>query len=50
MALWRLPADCRQLELRVLPLQKNMPVYFPREANVSEPGEEVFKVSVTHNL
>ena len=28
-ALWRLPAECRQVELRILPLQKDMPVYFP---------------------
>lgn len=28
-ALWRLPADCHELELRILPLQKDMPVYFP---------------------
>lgn len=50
LGLWRLPADCKQLELRILPLQKDMPVYFPREANVSEPGEEVLKVSVTNRL
>ncbi len=41
MGLWRLPEDCRKLELRILPLEKNMPVYFPREADVSKPGEEV---------
>ena len=41
MGLWRLPKDCRKLELRILPLAKNMPVYFPREADVSKPGEEV---------
>lgn len=44
-ALWRLPKDCYQLELRILPLQKDMPVYFPREADTT-PGEEVMKVSI----
>jgi len=39
-ALWRLPKDCHQLELRILPLQKDMPVYFPREADTT-PGERV---------
>lgn len=44
--LWRLPANCKQLELRVLPLQKNMPVYFPREAETDKPGEEVRSVTM----
>lgn len=44
--LWRLPADVRTLELRVLPLQENMPVYFPAEADTT-PGEEVRQVSLT---
>lgn len=44
--LWRLPADCNRLELRILPLQENMPVYFPREANVDKPGEEVTHLSI----
>ncbi|MGN0047461.1 MAG: beta-galactosidase, partial [Bacteroides sp.] len=44
-ALWRLPEGCRRLELRILPLQKNMPVYFPREADTM-PGECVNKVVV----
>ena len=43
-ALWRLPKDCHQLELRILPLQKDMPVYFPREADVM-PGERVISVT-----
>jgi hypothetical protein len=43
--LWRLPADCSSLELRILPIQKDMPIYFPREANV-EVGEEVLSVKV----
>lgn len=45
LGLWRLPAGCKQLELRILPLQKDMPVYFPREAKTNEPGEEVYGVS-----
>lgn len=44
MGLWRLPKDCQKLELRILPLQKNMPVYFPREADVAKEGEEVKRV------
>lgn len=44
-ALWRLPQDLRQLELRILPLQKDMPVYFPREADTT-PGEQVDQVMI----
>lgn len=44
-ALWRLPQDIRQLELRILPLQKDMPVYFPREADTT-PGEQVNQVMI----
>ena len=43
--LWRLPADCSQLELRILPLQEDMPIYFPREADIT-PGEEVIKIEL----
>ncbi len=39
-ALWRLPKDIEELELRILPLQSDMPVYFPREADTTS-GEEV---------
>lgn len=46
MGLWRLPADCRSLELRILPLQQDMPIYFPREADVKNAGESVNKISV----
>ena len=45
--LHRLPKDCRQLELRILPLQKDMPVYFPKEADTSSLGEDVIKISCT---
>ena len=48
-ALWRLPKDCHQLELRILPLQKYMPVYFPREADVT-PGERVINITIDGNL
>jgi hypothetical protein len=43
--LWRLPKDCKQLELRIIPLQENMPVYFPREACIT-PGESVTRIVV----
>lgn len=46
MGLWRLPENCRKLELRILPLQKDMPVYFPREADVTRQGEQVLDVKV----
>ena len=48
-ALWRLPKDCRQLELRILPLQKDMPVYFPREADTT-PGEHVNQVTINSSV
>jgi hypothetical protein len=44
-ALWRLPKDCHQLELRILPLQQEMPVYFPREADTT-PGEQVKQITI----
>lgn len=43
-ALSRLPKDCKRLELRILPIQENAPVYYPREAD-STPGERVTAVS-----
>lgn len=43
--LWRLPSDCHQLELRILPLQKDIPIYFPREAQTNRPGEEVLSIT-----
>lgn len=45
-ALWRLPSDVKQLELRILPLQKDMPVYFPREANAQALGEKVNAINI----
>jgi hypothetical protein len=44
--LWRLPQGCRQLELRILPLQPDAPVYMPREAD-RVAGEELKKVSIS---
>ncbi len=43
--LWRLPAGTKQLELRILPLQKDMPVYFPREADTT-PGETINSIQI----
>ena len=44
--LWRLPQGTRELELRILPLQKDAPVYLPREADKT-PGEEVKSITIT---
>ena len=46
MGLWRLPADCARLELRILPIQKDMPIYFPREADTTL-GESVRRITIT---
>ncbi|MDE5996714.1 MAG: beta-galactosidase, partial [Muribaculaceae bacterium] len=43
--LWRLPENATKLELRILPLQENMPVYFPEEANTTS-GEEVVEITI----
>ena len=43
--LWRLPENAEKLELRILPLQENMPVYFPEEADTT-PGEEVIEITL----
>ena len=45
--LWRLPAGVTELELRILPLQENMPIYFPREADTT-PGEQVNNIMITY--
>ena len=45
--LWRLPEGCTELELRILPLQQNEPVYFPREADTT-PGEQVNNITITY--
>ena len=46
MGLWRVPTEITELELRILPLQQDMPVYFPREADTM-PGEEVREIVIT---
>lgn len=43
--LWRLPENAAKLELRILPLQTDMPVYFPEEADI-RPGEEVKNITI----
>lgn len=47
--LWRLPKDVKQLELRILPLQADEPVYLPREADHT-PGEAVVEIRVVDSL
>ena len=46
--LWRLPQGVTELELRILPMQENAPIYLPREADKT-PGECVKKVEITYN-
>ena len=43
--LWRLPSDVSQLELRILPMQENAPIYFPREADTTA-GETVKSITI----
>ncbi len=43
--LWRLPDDCTELELRILPLQPDAPIYLPREANKTS-GEQVNSIEI----
>jgi len=45
--LWRLPKKCHELELRILPLQKDAPIYLPREADKT-PGENLINVELTN--
>ena len=45
--LWRLPQGTKELELRILPLQKDAPVYLPKEANKT-PGEGVERIEVQY--
>ena len=44
--LWRLPQDCTELELRIMPWQQDAPVYLPREADHT-PGEAVKNITIT---
>lgn len=43
--LWRLPSDVKNLELRILPIQPDMPVYFPKEAETIT-GEAVNAINL----
>ena len=43
--LWRLPEGVREMELRILPMQANMPVYLPKEADKT-PGERIKQIQV----
>ena len=45
--LWRLSADCKKLQLRILPLQSEMPVYLPREAD-KRAGESIKEIKITY--
>ena len=49
MGLWRLPTDAVELELRILPLTADMPVYFPREADTT-PGETLLGIDIVPTL
>lgn len=43
--LWRLPKGTHTLELRILPMQKDEPVYFPQEADTM-PGEGINDIKI----
>ena len=43
--LWRLPKDCTELELRILPFQPDAPIYLPREADKTA-GEAVTRIEI----
>ncbi len=43
--LWRLPKGTRTLELYILPMQPDEPVYFPKEADTT-PGEGVASMNI----
>ena len=44
--LWRLPEGTAELELRILPMQANEPIYLPREADKT-PGESIKRIEIT---
>ena len=44
--LWRLPKDVNVLELRILPMQPDAPIYLPREADKTA-GESITKIEIT---
>ena len=41
--LWRLPESTQKLQLRILPLQPDAPIYFPKEADKTA-GEKVMAI------
>ena len=43
--LWRLPKDCTEIELHILPLQPDAPIYLPREAD-HRSGEAVTNIEI----
>ena len=43
--LWRLPADCTSLTLRILPIQEGAPIYYSEEADTTA-GEELIEISI----
>lgn len=43
--LWRLPEGTTNIELRILPMPKNEPVYFPKEADTT-PGEGINNIKI----
>ena len=43
--LWRLPTNTKELELRIMPLQNDAPIYLPREADKT-PGERVKRIEM----
>ena len=45
--LWRLLKGVTELELRILPLQPDAPIYLPREADKAA-GEEVWKIELVN--
>lgn len=45
--LWRLPIGTTELELRILPMQPDAPIYLPREADKTA-GEDVKLVEITY--
>ena len=45
--LWRLPEGTKELELRILPLQPDAPIYLPREADKTA-GEQVKSIVIRH--
>ena len=47
--LWRLPEGTTELELRILPMQADAPIYLPREADKT-PGEKVKRVCIENYI